>query len=67
MTTTNYQSIQQTTELDSTTAVFYPAALPPSPLQRYGSAHLDQDIFGIAVSRLTKVQQLGKHKESAFM
>lgn len=38
----------------------YPIAIPPDPLQRYGSGHLDQDIFGIAVSRLTIPQQMGK-------
>jgi hypothetical protein len=38
----------------------YPTAIPPDPLQRYGSGHLDQDIFGISVSRLTIPQQMGK-------
>ncbi|KAI9485227.1 MAG: hypothetical protein EXX96DRAFT_592467 [Benjaminiella poitrasii] len=36
----------------------YPTAIPPDALQRYGSAHLDQDIFGISVSRLSVIQQL---------
>ncbi|KAI8059404.1 uncharacterized protein B0P05DRAFT_558497 [Gilbertella persicaria] len=38
--------------------IYYPVAIPPDPLERYGSAHLDQDILGISVSRLTLIQQM---------
>ncbi|KAI7899383.1 uncharacterized protein BX663DRAFT_478624 [Cokeromyces recurvatus] len=47
----NYNTFNNSTER-------YPGITPPDPLQRYGSAHLDQDIFGISVSRLNIVQQL---------
>lgn len=36
----------------------YLAVNLPDPLERYGSAHLDQDIFGISVSRSPKSQQM---------
>lgn len=38
----------------------YPIAIPPDPLQRYGSGHLDQDIFGISVYRSNNIQQQGE-------
>lgn len=46
---------------ESPSNTYYPTATPPDPLQRYGSGHLDQDIFGISVSRLTNKQQMGKY------
>jgi hypothetical protein len=39
----------------------YVAAFPPDPLQRFGSGHLDQDIFGISVSRLDIDKQMSKN------
>lgn len=45
---------------------YYPTAIPPDPLQRYGSGHLDQDIFGIAVSRLSNAQQMGKNIQHIY-
>ncbi|CAO3619254.1 unnamed protein product [Mucor fragilis] len=35
----------------------YPIAIPPDPLERYGSGHLDQDILGISVYRSNNIQQ----------
>ncbi|KAL7332480.1 hypothetical protein PS15p_204518 [Mucor circinelloides] len=46
---TNYNSISSNRH--------YPIAIPPDPLQRYGSGHLDQDILGISVYRSNNIQQ----------
>lgn len=58
----NYDTFNNNNTLTETpTNTYYPTATPPDPLQRYGSGHLDQDIFGISVSRLTNKQQMGKY------
>jgi hypothetical protein len=57
----NYNAINNTNSQQPPNR-YYPAAIPPDPLQRYGSGHLDLDIFGISVSRLAVQQQMGKKK-----
>ncbi|KAI8973246.1 hypothetical protein BDF20DRAFT_635750 [Mycotypha africana] len=54
---TLYNTISTTSSQDNQRCP-YAAALPPDPLERFGSAHLDQDIFGVTVSRLSLKQQL---------
>jgi hypothetical protein len=56
----NYNTISNNINLQQPPNRYYPAAIPPDPLQRYGSGHLDLDIFGISVSRLIVQQQMGK-------
>ena len=51
----NYNTFQHSTQTER----YLPVDLPES-LERYGSAHLDQDIFGMTVSRAPKSQQMGK-------
>lgn len=58
MSNINYDTFHN--QLVESPSTYYPTAIPPDPLERYGSGHLDLDIFGISVSRLSNVQQLGK-------
>ncbi|OBZ84326.1 Transmembrane BAX inhibitor motif-containing protein 4 [Choanephora cucurbitarum] len=50
----NYHTITQHTPNNA----YYPVAIPPDPLERYGSGHLDLDVLGTFVSRLTLIQQM---------
>ncbi|GAA5799522.1 hypothetical protein HPULCUR_004938 [Helicostylum pulchrum] len=56
MSNINYDTFHN--QLVESPSTYYPTAIPPDPLERYGSGHLDLDIFGISVSRLSNVQQL---------
>lgn len=58
MSNINYDTFHN--QMVASPGTYYPTAIPPDPLQRYGSGHLDQDIFGIAVSRLSNEKQMGK-------
>ncbi|RCH98794.1 hypothetical protein CU097_008208 [Rhizopus azygosporus] len=56
MSNINYNTLNQSIQRHDSS--YYQPILLPDPLERYGSAHLDQDIFGISVSRSTKDQQM---------
>ncbi|KAI7893144.1 uncharacterized protein EV154DRAFT_417416 [Mucor mucedo] len=58
----NYDTFHN--QLVESPSTYYPTAIPPDPLQRYGSGHLDQDIFGIAVSRLSNAKQMGSTRST---
>ncbi|GAN09241.1 hypothetical protein MAM1_0253c08765 [Mucor ambiguus] len=55
----NYNSISSSNR-------HYPIAIPPDPLQRYGSGHLDQDILGISVYRSNSIQQQSELKLCSY-
>ncbi|ORE05747.1 hypothetical protein BCV72DRAFT_208717 [Rhizopus microsporus var. microsporus] len=57
MSNINYNALNQSIQRHDSS--YYQPIILPDPLERYGSAHLDQDIFGISVSRSTKDQQMG--------
>lgn len=64
MNSRNYETFPN--QIVQSPSTYYPAAIPPDHLERYGSEHLDLDIFGIAVSRLNNVQQLGNKNYSSL-